>query len=252
LWGLIACHNYTPKFVPFELRAACELLGQVVSLQMVALESSNQSRYKATTSVLQARFLETMAVTRDLKTALITGSPNLLDYLPAGGCALSIGKDCFTTGLTPTPEQIAKLVKRLRRFSSPVFATEDLSSALPDASEYKEVASGVLSLTLSKEKGAYLLWFRPEQVQTVNWGGNPNKSVDQDRDLRLRPRKSFSLWKEAVTNRSIPWTETEIQAATELRSTMMGMFLHWSMPSSDDSQDSAASDPNPLKTSGAP
>ena len=98
-----------------------------------------------------------MAVTRDLKTALITGSPNLLDYLPAGGCALAIGQDCFTTGLTPTPEQIAKLVRRLRRFSSPVFATDDLSSALPDASEYKEVASGVLSLTLSKEKGAISL-----------------------------------------------------------------------------------------------
>ena len=36
-------------------------------------------------------------------------------------------------GKTPPVEQITKLVQRLRRFASPVFATEDLSSVFPEA-----------------------------------------------------------------------------------------------------------------------
>ena len=30
LWGLIVCHHQTPKIVPYELRKACEFLGQVI------------------------------------------------------------------------------------------------------------------------------------------------------------------------------------------------------------------------------
>jgi light-regulated signal transduction histidine kinase (bacteriophytochrome) len=58
----------------------------------------------------------------------------------------------------------------------------------------------------------------------VNWGGNPNKSVDEESPPRLHPRKSFSLWKEVVQERSVAWTEAEIESAMELRSTMMGLF----------------------------
>jgi chemotaxis family two-component system sensor kinase Cph1 len=32
LWGLIACHHYSPRYVPYDVRTACELLGQWLSL----------------------------------------------------------------------------------------------------------------------------------------------------------------------------------------------------------------------------
>ena len=46
LWGLIACHHYSgPKFIPFQLRAACEFLAQVVSLQQKAAEEREHLLY---------------------------------------------------------------------------------------------------------------------------------------------------------------------------------------------------------------
>ena len=33
LWGLIACHHYSPKQVAYEVREACEFLGQVMSVE---------------------------------------------------------------------------------------------------------------------------------------------------------------------------------------------------------------------------
>ncbi len=231
LWGLIACHHYSPKFVPFELRTACELLGQVVSSRMVALENIEQTHYKSASTVLQAKFLEALSFSNDLKAALIESTPNLMDYVPAGGCALCVGKDHFCLGNTPSPDQLTALLRKLRRFSSPVFVTDDLHSAFPEAAEYKEVGSGLLCMTISKEKQIHLLWFRPEQVQTVNWAGDPLKSVDQEGDFRLHPRKSFALWKETVSNKSVSWSEAEIQSITELRSTIMGLIISRTKPS---------------------
>jgi light-regulated signal transduction histidine kinase (bacteriophytochrome) len=38
LWGLISCHHATPRAVPFEVRTACDFLGQVLSLELAAKE----------------------------------------------------------------------------------------------------------------------------------------------------------------------------------------------------------------------
>jgi light-regulated signal transduction histidine kinase (bacteriophytochrome) len=224
LWGLIACHNYQPRFVPFEMRAACELLGQVVSLRMASLESAEQSQYKSKTNSMQARFLEALS-RKILKDALIDGEPSVLDYVPATGVVLWMDGECFTAGKTPSVQQIEKLIRRLRRNASPVFVTDHLSSIYDEARQIKDVASGVLGITVSRERNIYLLWLRPEQVQEVHWSGDPAKELDPNDPQRLHPRKSFELWKEVVENKSTPWTDVEIESVTELRSTIMGLLL---------------------------
>jgi chemotaxis family two-component system sensor kinase Cph1 len=57
-----------------------------------------------------------------------------------------------------------------------------------------EIASGLLAIPISKRN--YVLWFRPEVIQTVSWGGDPTKAYETTNDrgnLRLCPRKSFEL-----------------------------------------------------------
>ena len=72
----------------------------------------------------------------------------------------------------------------------------------------------------------YILWFRPEEVQTVNWGGDPNKPVEShDGEVRMSPRKSFALWQETVQARSLPWKACEIEAVLEMRSAIVGIVL---------------------------
>ena len=40
LWGLIACHHATARYVSYEVRTACEFLGQVLSSQLAAREKA--------------------------------------------------------------------------------------------------------------------------------------------------------------------------------------------------------------------
>lgn len=223
LWGLVACHNYTPKFVPYEMRAACEMLGQVVSLRMTSLESMKDATYRSDRNTMQARFLEALS-SKMLREALIAGSPTVQEYIPSDGAALCMGKQCFVTGRAPAQAEIEKLIRRIRRSTSPIFATGNLASVYADCSDLKDTAAGILCLTISREQNIYLLWFRGEQIRTVNWAGNPDKSVVESGG-QLRPRASFALWAQQVRGHSLPWTEEQIQSAVELRSTLMGLLL---------------------------
>jgi two-component system, chemotaxis family, sensor kinase Cph1 len=54
-------------------------------------------------------------------------------------------------------------------------------------------------------------------LDTVTWGGDPNKPVEPAADKRPHPRRSFALWKEEVRLHSAPWTASDVEAAEELR-----------------------------------
>ena len=94
------------------------------------------------------------------------------------------------------------------------FSTASLGVHFPPALAASDVASGLLTFALP---GARLMWFRPEVIQTVNWGGDPTKPVEAESGERLRPRHSFALWQEEVRARSRPWTPSDLEAADELQ-----------------------------------
>jgi len=63
-------------------------------------------------------------------------------------------------------------------------------------------------------------------VQTVSWGGDPNKPAwEGSAPERLHPRKSFEIWKETVRGRSLPWQATEVETVKELRNAIVGIVL---------------------------
>ena len=56
-----------------------------------------------------------------------------------------------------------------------------------------------------------------KQVRIVNWAGNPDKpAIVENGSARLHPRKSFELWKNAVTLHSKRWEPSEVAAVIEL------------------------------------
>jgi signal transduction histidine kinase len=99
-----------------------------------------------------------------------------------------------------------------------VACTNALARLWPGAEAWREVACGVLSIALPEPRASRLLWFRPEVVQTVSWGGDPRKPAEPDPSgPRLHPRRSFARWQEEVRLTSIAWTPAEVEVATDLR-----------------------------------
>jgi chemotaxis family two-component system sensor kinase Cph1 len=227
LWGLIAIHNDTPKHIPFELRAACEFLGHVLSIRIAALEDTEDNAYRSKTNALLAKLLAQLSQQPDLATALVAASPNLLDFIPATGAAVCFGNKLLTLGRVPEDETIRAVMRgTLGHITAPIFVTDRLQERLPGARGFTDTASGVLCFTVSRVHDLHVFWFRTEQVQSVEWGGEPTDHIEMVGDApRVSPRKSFEKWKQEVYGRSLPWLATEIEAAAELRSTLMSILL---------------------------
>ena len=224
LWGLIACHHYNgPQHIPHHIRAACEFLAQVVSLQQQATEEKEHLAYRLKIEGVHQVLLA--AASRDGGLAgFINGTPSLLNGIDAGGAALYYLDRWWCIGNTPTDDELAGLgewlsATMLPACPRPLYATDRLAQAYLPAAGFAGVGSGLLAVPVSASGHDLMLWFRPETIQTVKWGGNPHDkpTVPGVNGLRLSPRRSFELFTESVRQQSLPWRSVEIDAATGLR-----------------------------------
>ncbi len=226
LWGLLSCMHYSgPRYVTPGVRDACEFLGQVVSAQLAVKEDSEGHQYRGQLQAVRERLLQRMSAEGDL----VRGLPgdDLLALTGAAGAAIAYDGSCMLTGTTPTEEQVKRLVAWLRvHAEGEVFHTDSLARLYPEAAEFKDVASGLVAIATTKVQGHYVLWFRPEVVQTVNWGGDPRKPVEHATPSgELSPRRSFELWREEVRLKCLPWRQWEVDAARLLRDAIIAVVV---------------------------
>ncbi|RCJ31624.1 cyanobacterial phytochrome A [Nostoc minutum NIES-26] len=227
LWGLIACHHQEPKHVSYELRKACEFLGRVIFAEISAREETEDYDYRMSLTHIQSLLIEYMSQEENFIDGLVKHQPNLLNLTSAQGAAVCFGDHCTVIGETPKEEDLNFLVQWLKNnVDEEVFYTDSLPQIYPDAERFKSVASGLLAIPISRRN--FVLWFRPEVIQTVNWGGDPNNAFEvsqSEGNVRLCPRKSFELWKETVRLTSLPWRSVEVKAALELRKAIVNIVL---------------------------
>ncbi|HYD99825.1 MAG TPA: ATP-binding protein [Alphaproteobacteria bacterium] len=227
LWGLISCHNREPRRVPAPVRGICELLGRILALQLAARERAAEAEIRMRLGGVQARLLAQMAAADHFVDGLMHDSAELLSLTGSAGAAVVFGGRCMRAGDAPDEETVGRIVEWLAASNrEDVFCTDSLASLLPELGAAKDRASGLLAIAISKLHASYVLWFRPEVVQTVRWGGDPRKPVETGPDgPRLHPRRSFEAWKETVRLRSAPWQAAQVDAAKELRNAVVGIVL---------------------------
>ena len=218
LWGLVSCvHHGGPRHVSVFDRASCTLLARLMSLQISALVDRELAfRRTARKSAIDA-LAEAMQAGPEVLGGLLARPTELLELVDATGASMVNAGEIVSRGATPPPEAVRTISDFIdRRHAEAVFATSSLANDLAEMQTFKDVASGVLSFTLPGEPLRRILWFRPEILQTVNWGGDPRKPVEEAPE-RPHPRRSFALWREEVRLRSIPWNSGDLEAAEDLR-----------------------------------
>lgn len=228
LWGLIACHHSSPKYISYNIRTVCEFIGQVMSVELANKEASEDIDYKSQLKSLQTQFVEELSQAEYYLDGMVQLKSQLLNLVTATGAAICSGDQCIRVGKTPSEEEVHALLDWIKlHLYHNLFETRSLTKNYPAAESYQAIASGVLALEISRVHHNYILWFRPEVIQSVSWGGNPNKPVEvfSDGSLRMSPRKSFALWQETVKGCALPWKPCEVEAVTELRSLVVGVVL---------------------------
>ncbi len=239
LWGLIACHHYSPRRLPRHLRAICELFGSMFSLQLEAREQGEQFEERLASRMVLQNLMLNLASADDYAIGLTQQSPNLLDYIhgglgisgatPKGGVAVCVSGELTHLGITPNKAQIESLVAWLNGHvgqAGGIYATDRLGEVWSPGAGLSAVAAGILAISVAPEPSNYIIWFRPEMVVDVSWAGALDKHVESTPDGdRLAPRQSFEVWKETVAGRSVHWTAADRDAAFDLRISLLHVVL---------------------------
>lgn len=228
-WGLVSCHHYSPKYVPYSIRTVCEFLGQVMSIELPSKQEHEYLTDKISLKNIQTNLINSLSQSDDLIESLVKHSDQLKNLVHADGLAICQDSQLFLSGKTPDEHDIYDLIDWLEtKIEDDVFYTDRLPHIYSPAKQFKDAASGVLILALTRVSRYYILWFRTEVIQTVNWAGNPHEFVkveEEDGSIKLSPRQSFKKWQETVQYQSLPWKKYEVQEAIELKNAAIGIVL---------------------------
>ncbi|HSU51506.1 MAG TPA: ATP-binding protein [Segetibacter sp.] len=213
LWGLIACHHYSPKYINNNTRIAAQLQGHFLTSQISVREGAEE--YAVARSVNNALddLLSQLFTANSISFEKIVQDPALLAVTNAASVIIAVEDKIYTQGNVPSNDEIRKLINWLQTFSSPIgFSTTNLSKLYPDAIKACPSMSGIIFHYLGSGANNCIIWCRPEALQEVHWAGNPEKAIIKD-EKGLSPRKSFELWKEVKKCESNQWQKPELAAA---------------------------------------
>jgi len=225
LWGLIACHHYAPKRIPYHVRLAAHLQGVFLSSQIDVRQVADEFELVKETE----KKMDSLHI-------LLTGSEQSLaqeqtlvqlkNLLNADAVVIVFKETYYKNGLLPQDVKLIDLMKWLDTSSDHgIFHTSKLSDSYPMAADLGSKVAGLVYLPIGKQTKNGIAWTRQEVEKTVNWGGDPSKSMNIDEENHsIAPRKSFALWKEAVKGQSAAWQKPEIKVASVICTYIQNQF----------------------------
>lgn len=227
LWGLFACHHYTPRTPAFQMRSVSELFAQMFALRLESRERRDVVEYERRARDMSDQLLGAVASDETLLKDPDWLADILTHAIPADGVGVWINGSYAFSGATPPTDVFRRIVRALNGTAAgKVFATDQLSTLLKGVEEYTSVAAGILAIPISRSPRDYVVLFRSELVRSVRWAGDPHKPVQYGPNgPRLTPRESFEEWKELVEGKSKPFTPSELRVAETLRATLIEVVL---------------------------
>lgn len=219
LWGLIACHHRSPKYLSFEECSVVEMISNILSQKIASLQNAESAALRQQLTGQFAAIVENIVNTGSMVDAFTENAVLLREFLHAEGIALCWDGHIETEGITPEQGDIETLVFWLQQKArQQIFHQPQLPLVFEESKAFSDSASGIMALPIQPDRGNYLIAFRPELVKTISWGGNPNEAVQFEPNSTVyHPRHSFRVWQQTVHHTAKSWHQEEIAAAEQFR-----------------------------------
>lgn len=215
LWGLVACHHREPRLLPRAARAVAAALAGGLARQIRAKEEADAYRERLALRSEEDILRPLLLQYEDPADVVERRGEELRRMFDADGLALLRGSQTVVFGVVPDQLELLAFARWAPlRDDAPPFQSRELAMDWPGAAAFGRIA-GVLAVRLDER--TVLLWLRAEQIERIEWAGNPHKAVPHHPDEPLRPRASFESWSETVRGRARRWTLEQVDGANRLR-----------------------------------
>jgi light-regulated signal transduction histidine kinase (bacteriophytochrome) len=230
LWGLIACHHMEPLSVPHAVRLSCTVLAQVLSITVERNELSQRALAENRIEDLRGQVAHALASAEDATAGLLAANAAMRGLIGCDALSVLVGQRVGSFPANLDRAAAIKVADYLSDHHQDLLVTDSVSRDVPELNGLlrdANHASGILAIQLSGTPAITIIWWRAELVETVHWAGQPDKiTATSPNDERLRPRKSFEIWKETVRGSSRAWDATDRFAARELKAILQEVALN--------------------------
>lgn len=209
LWGLIACHHYSPKYLSQEIRNTAKLHAHFITSQIdVRLLNEEYEIARKVNAAVDTLVAKKLDVDRNSIKDLFDDSA-IIDLCNSVGVSAVIDGAIYKFGTTPDDENIKKLGMFISNYRKETnFNTSYLSRITPDLKAVSDIFPGINYYSLGNDSDC-IIWYRTQTIKEINWAGDPAKSIEKDKN-GLSPRKSFELFTENIKDSSRPWLKSEL------------------------------------------
>lgn len=240
LWGLIACHHYSPRYLSLKTRSVCEIFGTIVSLRILEEIAAEKIEVEKFCLPAFSALLESIAAASgDVKIGFQSHGEKLIEQFDCIGAALVTKSELVSFGTTPNESRLLACAASLSGQKLHTFSSDHLSAAIGQNDNFFNLGedfAGLLAIRTGLVDDQWLLLLRDRKIQSVTWAGNPLKNAFIDSsssssssgatgpgEMMLQPRRSFALWREEVKDQSLPWTDAQTTMAEYLRSQILDL-----------------------------
>ena len=230
LWGLIACHSHEPTFITQSIRAHCETIANCLALSAPLLERTLEQTEEIGFNQLFNNFFVGLKDTQKPFDEIFKNGAELNKIFKTEGFAVVSGPRVTAFGLTPLASEVLKLTEWVNHYfetnRKSILVTDSLTGMEEEFLRLKDQASGLIAVKLSESDESLLILFRPEILQTIQWGGDPRKNFEQ-RNYQgiINPRVSFETWSEIIKNTSSKWLRHEIEGAKTFKNLIFDSLI---------------------------
>jgi len=220
LWGLISCHHLDTKYLSYEICSVFEWLSDVISSKITLILNKQEYHLNNELQAKRVGLTDKVYAEDNIAAGLLNKDQDILDLFKATGAVVRINGRMETKGNVPGKDALDNLMLWLEgKKITQVFSTNHVAELYDDGAEFAAVVSGLLVIPIDGGKGDFVVCFRPEVIEDINWGGDPNHAINFDKDGKsYHPRNSFKLWKQTVREQALPWSAYELEVAESLRS----------------------------------
>lgn len=219
LWGLVACHHQdSPRRPDPARRRAAAGLAELASSLLVTVAEAEALADRVLASERVGALRSSLDGDDDPLGALGAAGSELLDLVDAAGAVVSLDGRIASVGEVPDPALVREDVAALLAgWSVPGQVEEAVSTDQLPAARGDLV--GALAVPVGGGGRSWVVWYRPEMVQEIEWAGDPRSDevmTGADGRAHLGPRRSFDTFVESIEGRCRPWSTADRWAATEL------------------------------------
>ena len=205
LWGLFACHHYSPRAPTFERRSVTEMFAQMFSMRLESRERRALVEYERRARDVSDQLLGAVASDETLLNDPDWLADILTSTIPADGVGVWINGSYAFSGTTPPTDDFRRIIRALNGTAAgKVFATDHIGSLVDHAAPFARQASGLLAIPISRSPRDYVVLFRSEMRDSVRWGLAGGSSAAGARRCRRQeqPRRRPAGRRRALRARS--------------------------------------------------